>query len=125
MGKKAEVYDAEMHAMSSAIAILQEERLLVLLPPPGQRKSASASLCLLLLVLPVPQGVQVVHLDLPRVSLAIPWLPRVVTDLVASHCLPSQHQPPVSLLASLLAPNTSLPTKPTLLGTGSVSLTPS
>ncbi|EJD37308.1 hypothetical protein AURDEDRAFT_173705 [Auricularia subglabra TFB-10046 SS5] len=41
-------------------------QLLVLLPPPGQRKSAPASLCLLLLVLPVPQGVQVVHLDLPR-----------------------------------------------------------
>ncbi|EJD46023.1 DNase I-like protein [Auricularia subglabra TFB-10046 SS5] len=42
-----------------------DKKLLVLLPPLGQRKSASASLCLLLLALPVPQGVQVVHLDLP------------------------------------------------------------
>ena len=100
------------------------EKLLVLLPSPGQRKSTSGALCPLPLALPVTQGVQMVNLDIPRGGLATLQSSMVARDLVASHCLPSQHQHHPSPLAPSRAMPHPLATQPTFIGPKSALMRP-
>ena len=99
-------------------------KLLVLLPSPGQRKSTSGALCPLPLALPVTQGVQMFNLDVPRGGLATLQSSMVARDLVASHCLPSQHQHHPSPLAPSRAMPHPLATQPTSTGPKSALLRP-
>ena len=103
---------------------LCNEELLVLLPSPGQRKSTSGALCPLPLALPVTQGVQMFNLDVPRGGLATLQSSMVARDLVASHCLPSQHQHHPSPLAPSRAMPHPLATQPTFTGPKSALLRP-
>ena len=96
----------------------------VLLPSPGQRKSTSGALCPLPLALPVTQGVQMFNLDVPRGGLARLQSSMVARDLVASHCLPSQHQHHPSPLAPSRAMPHPLATQPTFTGPKSALLRP-
>ena len=103
---------------------LQLGELLVLLPSPGQRKSTSGALCPLPLALPVTLGVQTVSLGPLGGALATLQLSGVPREVVASHCLPSQHQHHPSPLAPSRAMPHPLATQPTSTGPRSATLRP-